>query len=238
MNYSFKIIIQQHMLRLNKSLATIFMSILCMMFIDTANHAVAQNLQIQNSGGNAQLEEGLGAGQVSQQPDAGVQQQPQELGDFEEGEVIYFDPETLPDSVPIPDAQWVFEVPVNVQNISSEVQRLGITCLVATYGAIYGSPTRTECGYVKKRIDLVDGSYQGNVVIGMNYEQDDNEGSEGYLIDTTGYCEEYECKMYLIGPAPDHRWKVPVQGEVYPVWRWANPDRPFRWATGRQRTYE
>jgi hypothetical protein len=240
MNYSFKVNNQRHVFRLNKSLASIFISILCMMLIVTANHAVAQNLQIQNSDGGVQLEVGQGAGQVSQQPDAGVQQQPQELGDIEEDEVTYFDPETVPDSVPIPVAQWVFEVPVNVQNISSEVQRLGITCLLATYGAVYGVATRTECGYVKKRVDLVDGSYQGNVVIGMNHGQDDNEGEEGYLsgeVDTTGYCDEYECKMYLIGPAPDHRWKIPVQGEVYPVWRWAAHDHPFRWATGRQRTY-
>ena len=242
MNYSFKVNNKRLMFRLKKSLASISMSTLgIILVIVTGNHAVAQNMQIQNSSGDVQLQEEQGTGQLSQQPDAGVQQQPQELGDLEEDEVTYFDPETVPDSVPIPDAHWVFEVPVNVQNISSEVQRLGIACLVATYGAILGSPTRTECGYVKKRVDLVDGSYQGNVVIGMNFLQDDNEGIEGYPsgeMDTTGYCEDYECKMYLIGPAPDYRWKIPVQGEVYPVWRWAAPDQPFRWATGRQRAYE
>ncbi|MCF8028908.1 MAG: hypothetical protein K9K81_11130 [Desulfobacteraceae bacterium] len=166
-----------------------------------------------------------------------MQQQPEELADIQQEEPTFFDPETVPDSVPIPEANWVFEVPLDVKNLPEAVQMLGITCRVFKFKSITlpGEAQRITFGYAKKRVQLTDGEYAGNVIIGVSYDPDlaaygawgdDNARTPG-----PEKAEEYECKMYLIGP--DSNWEKPKQSQVSPPWRHADPDQAFRWKTGR-----
>jgi hypothetical protein len=147
-----------------------------------------------------------------------------DVADTGASDVTYFDPGTIPDSPDIPDADWVFEVPVSVSNISSEVQRLGCTCEVfkgiLLSSTIHGEnnwENKTSFGKNKIRIDLQDGAFQGTVYVGVE--------KKGNYWEAT----HYTCWLYLIGPGPDHRWLVPTtNGPVTPEYIQMHSGHPFR----------
>ncbi len=88
-------------------------------------------------------------GQVAGQ----AQQQPHQAADLQEDEITYFDPSTIPDTVPIPDADWVFEVPINVSDIQPEVTQLGIVCEVFRFvSPPYQDPHKIHYGKAKKSL--------------------------------------------------------------------------------------
>ncbi len=191
--------------------------------------AMAQDAQVQDSGGTMHVQGDQGtsnpATPASQQQGqvSGQAQQPHETGDLQGvqgGEITYFDSSTIPESVPIPDADWVFEVPIDVSDLPAEVTQLGIVC--QTFDFEHGRKIRG--GDAKKRLDLQRGSYHDTVMIGVNKNY-----PSGHNVREPN---EYECYMYLIGP--DNRWVIPDSDPVSPVWRRADPSRPFRWKTGRQ----
>ncbi|MCF8111665.1 MAG: hypothetical protein K9J85_09280 [Desulfobacteraceae bacterium] len=195
--------------------------------------ALAEELQssgwtVQQQGGSATAQP---AGQVQHAPAGQIQQQPEQLGDIQEEEPTYFDPDSIPDSVPVPDANWVFEVPIDVKNLPDNVQRLGITCRVFKFKSITlpHEAQRITFGYAKKRVPLVNGAYKGNVIVGVKY--DEELAHWGEHTPSPHKAEEYECKMYLIGP--NNHWERPKNSQASPFWRQADPNQPFRWKTGR-----
>lgn len=176
------------------------------------------------------------ADQAQQAPAGQIQQQPEQLGDIQEEEPTYFDLNSIPDSLPIPDANWVFEVPIDVKNLPDNVQRLGITCRVFKFKSITlpHEAQRITFGYAKKRVQLVNGSYKGNVIIGVKYDEElaqHGVWTDNAKIPPPHKAEEYECKMYLIGP--NNHWEKPKNFQASPFWRQADPNQPFRWKTGR-----
>jgi len=90
--------------------------------------------ELQSSGWTVQQQGDSGtaqpAGQAKQAPAVKIQQQPEQLGDIQEEEPNFLDPESIPDSVPVPMADWVFEVPVDVKNLPGEVRDLMVFCWV------------------------------------------------------------------------------------------------------------
>lgn len=154
-----------------------------------------------------------------------------ELGDIQNEELEAFDVSTIPESVPIPDANWVFEVPVDVKNIPPEITKIVIQAIVFKF---MKDGERVDFGKAQKRLDLLDGAFSGNVMIGVEYSEDMVRWAKKKY---TGEffppdAEKYECWMYLIGP--DNSWKEPSLKQVIPSWRMASPNNPFRWKTEPQ----
>jgi len=154
-----------------------------------------------------------------------------ELGDIYPEELEVFDVSTIPESVPIPDANWVFEVPVDVKNIPPEIKKIGISVLVCKF---MKDGKRVDFGQAQKRIDLINGAFSGSVIIGVEYSEDMVRGAKKKY---TGEffppdAEKYECWMYLI--SPENSWKKPSLKQVIPSWRMASPNNPFRWKTNPQ----
>ncbi len=196
---------------------------------------------------NVQAEDGSGlaqGGQVNQEEQA--YEQPQDLGDIPDAEDMYaFDPDSIPDSVFPADADWAFNVPINVSNLPPEVEKLGITCETLFWKNRGGNQMmdgrwdsgglenlRVDCGYATSRIDIEGGAYSGNIVIGVQM----NEGAADNIGHAFWRAREYECKMYLIGdlPGENNSWEIPQTSPISPGWRRADANQPFRWWTGRR----
>ncbi|MCF6266452.1 MAG: hypothetical protein L3J57_07900 [Desulfuromusa sp.] len=187
-----------------------------------------QSAQVSDSGSGVQITGDVGSGSTASpalqeqgQVYGQAQQQPRQVADLQEDEITYFDPSTIPDSTPIPDTDWVFEVPINVSTLPAEVNKLGVVCEVFSFS--HPSGFKSEYGKAKRRLDLTAGSYHDSILIGVDR-------SVNYLRDRS---LEYECYMYLIGPG--NRWKAPSSDpNSTPYWRRADPDRLLRWKTDRQ----
>jgi len=181
---------------------------------------------LQGSGWTVQ---GQGGSQTAQQADqnqpvtAGqAQGQPEQLGDVQEEQPTFLDPDSIPDSVP--EGDWVFEVPVQVSDISPDVEKLGLVCEVFTgeerNEEIYGEnnwENKVVYGRAKKRIALQSGSFQGTALIGVN--------RTGKYWKAT----HYTCWLYLIGP--DNSWHVPTVRPRNPQFRRMHSGHAFQWET-------
>lgn len=160
------------------------------------------------------------ASQTQPMTEGEAQGQPEQLGDIQEEEPTFLDPESIPDSVPVPMADWVFEVPVDVKNLPDEVQKIMVICRVF----VFNDGRNHKIGENGKIVQISDGSCQKNVLIGLDYQRPD-----GFSADwLPGNNLSYGCLMYLRGPGPDYRWAVPWDEKVTPPWRRADPDQPFR----------
>lgn len=208
--------------------------ILLVNYIPGASAIKARAADLQNSGWTVEEQGGSEPAQPASQAQpvtAGqAQGQPEQLGDVQEQEPTFFDPDSIPDSEPIPNADWVFEIPVKVENIPNQVERLGFTCRVFKWAYGIEGCGRITFGYAKKRVPLVDNAYDGTVVVGVNYDVETDYGEECREFGIEN-AELYECKMYLIGP--DNSWKYPGLKDLTPEWRLADQDKPFQWKTGR-----
>jgi len=196
------------------------MALVLIVFLVGPSTVLAVDNQVQGGviRGNAQVEQE--PVDVNEAPGAQVDQEIQDLMDImaEEG-MIFFDPESIPDSVPpaegeeLPEAAWIFRVPVNVSNLSSEVKKIAIHCLTLKITQEYDAPfwgnEHIRCGEAKQRVVPVDGSYQGTVIVGVPVRFPNN--PDYYT------CDEYDCKMYLVD-ADDH-WNIPSTENVSPIWR-------------------
>lgn len=203
--------------------------------VTTASPIQAQDIQAQDNpiGGNVQV-----GGDVGYQPAAAGQQagqyqnagdQPVDVADIDgddSDELTAFDPSTIPDAAPTPDADWLFEVPIDVEGISQEVQQLGVVCEVFEFWVDPYDPThtgKTTYGKNKKKIDLEHGAYHGNVLIGINFNGRPNREPH--------QAEKYTCWVYIVGS--DSHWYVPKKKRnVTPEFRRMSKKRPFRWQTG------
>jgi hypothetical protein len=197
---------------------------------------MAQDIQTQGSpiGGNVQVGENPGyqpagaAQQAGQYQNAG--DQPMDAADIDaddSDELTAFDPSTIPDAAPTPEADWLFEVPIDVEGISPEVQQLGIKCEVFRFATnVAGDRFKDIAGRAKKKIDLENGAYHGNVLIGVRSRIEP--GNPSYDSDRA---DKYTCWVYLVGP--ENHWHVPKKKRnVSPAFRRMSKERPFRRETG------
>lgn len=181
----------------------------------------AWTAELQGSGWTVQDQGGAKAAQPAsqEQPATAGQAQglPEQLGDVQEEQPTFLNPDSIPDSVAVPMADWVFEVPVDVKNLPDAVQELMVVCRV--HGFYHGK--WHEIGENGKIVPIVDGSCQRDVLIGVKYLRKDG------MPTNHPKRVEYRCRMYLRGPGPDHTWALPEDAKVSPSWRWADPDQPF-----------
>ncbi|MDM8538048.1 hypothetical protein QUF70_14930 [Desulfobacterales bacterium HSG17] len=206
----------------------ILLTVIAVLLLGTGNQVVAQSPQVNTSSSTTPYDQ-------MQSQGAQANQQPQELADTIEYEqdLEVFDPSTIPESVPIPDADWVFEVPVDVKNLSDQVKEIVIRARVLTFV----SGDRVTFGLAKKYVQLVDGAYKGNVMVGVKYDASTARHNASYNPFgnndpwSPDSAKEYECKIYLIGP--NNKWENPTKSQVTKRWRMINPDKPFKWRTGR-----
>jgi hypothetical protein len=167
-------------------------------------------------------------GAETAQPAGQAQGQPEQLGDVQEEEPTFFDPGSMPDTVPLSDADWIFEVPINVAGISEEVDQIGIVCKIyKTEVKDTGSVWQLLRGKGKKKIDLESGSYQGNVVFGVQSKLSPE------VHDPPDDANRYTCWLYIVGP--DGHWYSPTKKQISdtdPAFIQMNKDKPFRCDTG------
>ncbi len=190
---------------------------LCMM-----NSALAQDIQVGEGAASRPAVQSQSQSQVNQ-----TTQMAQDLSGIQEKEMTVFDPDTVPDAPESEQGQWVFSVPVQVSNLADEVQRIGVVCQTFHYvfksEGWLGAPDKTKkdiIGTAKKRIDLINGNFSGDVSISVNPKEGKNPSD----------AEEYECFMYLIDQ--DNNWKEPCMDCV--SWRQPDPYLPFTWKTGKR----
>ena len=180
---------------------------------------------VQGQGGS---ETAQPAGQAQPVNAGQTQDQPEQLGDVQEEESTFFDPESMPDSAPLSDADWIFEVPINVAGISEEIDQIGIVCKVyKTEVKDSGSVWQLLRGEGKKKIDLESGSYQGNVVFGVQSKLSPE------IHDPPDDANRYTCWLYIVGP--DGHWYSPTKKQISdtdPAFIQMDKNKPFRWDTG------
>lgn len=174
---------------------------------------------VQGQGGS---ETAQPAGQTQPVTAGQAQDQTEQLGDVEEKQPSFLDPDSIPESAP--EGDWVFEVPVQVSDISPEVEKLGLVCEVFTgdqyMEEIHGEnnwKNKVVYGRAKKRIDLQNGNFQGTILIGVN--------RTGKYWKAT----HYTCWLYLIGP--DNNWHVPTIKPRNPQFRRMHSGHAFQWET-------
>lgn len=175
--------------------------------IQAQNQPVGGNVQVGDNAGNVPVEEA--------QNNAGYQQAGQQQMDVQ-GDGVQELTETIPPAVAIPDADWIFEVPVDVQGLSPEVKRIQIYASVSKVGeGIFG--------FAHKKLELRDGAYQGDVLIGVRkkpeYSYQEASVADRYRI-YIRLCPDPECQ--------ENRWPTIRQNEL-PAYIRMNPDRPFRY---------
>ena len=155
------------------------------------------------------------ADQMSQEGQA-----PTSIFPDEEDELMAFDPSTVPESVPLSDADWVFSVPVDIKNMPAEVKGIYVYCYVFSIknrGAKppFGHEDVHFYGRAEKTVPLTGGAYQGNVIIGVNAEKGG----------------KYTCGISLIGP-DGGQYSPTTALDATPRWRIVSSDAPFKRGTG------
>ena len=143
---------------------------------------------------------------------------------YEDGELSALDPSTIPESSP--DADWLFEVPIEVSQMSEEVQGLNVFCVMgenpvnlnAGRSKAQAFYTFENPSYAGKEVPLENGSFHGSVTIGINAQTGD----------------KYMCRVLLIGPNGGKHWpeKAPDEVSSESDWWMANPNKPFKVETG------
>lgn len=186
--------------------------------------AIAQDIRVQDDGDVQVFEDG-------QDVVIYDEEQYQDLQSLEPEEITFIDVSNIPDSVPIPEGDWVFEVPLDLRELPPEVERVGVLCRVFHFvtqtraGGRQVTITRAS-GRAKHRVDVADGSVQETVFLGIKGLWDSC--TDGH--NCPWNAKKWECEMYLIGE--DHHWNKPTKKVRHPYWRRADPEEPFRWHTG------
>ncbi len=170
----------------------------------------AEEVQVQNSGGNAQV-----YGEDGDAEPAG-QLPPEQIGDIQEEPPSFLDLETIPESHALPIADWVFEVPLSVQNI---LENLEMWIICNTYNS-YPNGGSQLIGRGRTQVPLVEGAYEGNVLVGVQWI----EGRHTVAAGNYYYCAIYLCPSGQLAEAIS-----PTTQQVHPSWRWADADQPFRY---------
>lgn len=178
--------------------------------IQSQNQPVGGNIQVGGNAGNVPVEEG--------QNNAGYQQAGQQQMDDQGGEGQELT-ETIPPAVAIPDADWVLDVPIDVQGISPEVQKIYIVCRIGEGGV------RTY-GWNVKMLTLENGAYQGRVLIGIS-KRDEFTYSQAENADYYG-CSLELCQCPCQGTDCTFRGSPWTGPDTLPAFLRMNPARPFQ----------
>lgn len=150
---------------------------------------------------------------------------PNQLEEILINELEAFDISTIPESVPMPEADWLFEVPVDVKNIPANVQNIGIKTIVHRWKSNVKKGT-IDFGISQTKVKLVNGAYKGNVLMGVSYDEE--------LVKRTSGREEsippsgargYVCILYVIGS--DNSWIRTSKEQTSPAWGMADANQPF-----------
>jgi hypothetical protein len=159
---------------------------------------------------------------------------PHQLGDIQLKDLeelgVYKDPSSVTNSVPMEEANWIFEVPVNVKNIASAIKHLVVLVHVQYDDNITGY--RLSLGRAKTVINLVNGAYEGNVIVGVPYDEGLIELGGG---DPDNYepnlAKIYACYLMIQDPDTGDLWNAATV-QCSPVYRMADPDEPFHIQSG------
>jgi hypothetical protein len=196
-----------------RSLSLVVVVLLLALPLASPENVVAADYVTPDAGGDIQV-----------QPDAQVEQELYDVMDMPVSDLVYLDPDSIPDSPPpaegedLPDTTWVIRVPLDLRDLPDEVRKVGVICTVFKDG--FDGPRS------KLKIDVEGGAVQQTAVVGV-------QGNQWAVPDSPLHpanANRYECWMYLIGE--DSHWRVPSTGNVVPTWLRADPDEPFRWQTG------
>ena len=177
---------------------------------------VGGNIQVGGNAGNVPVEEG--------QNNAGYQQAgQQQMGDQNSGDqgLSAFDSSSVPPAGPLPEADWILEIPIDVQGISEQIQKIRVMCQIYTTSETDDGHVRYEtlCGATYRDFYPENGAYQRRELIGIakSDDVDYNEASQADIYACAiRLCENDDC-FY---PSQD-------PGSV-PVFTRMNPDRPFQ----------
>lgn len=202
-----------------------FLSLIIMILsFGLSSFSAAQSVQATNPNAGIQTTGGAATTTVSQQQttDAQIQDQAQDLGNIENlsGGMTSFDPSTIPESVEFPEADFVFEVPVNVWNLDDELNEIYICCQLLT------SDERTNLGLAINSAELIDGAFQGNVLVGVYFDPPEN--PERYSIDQA---KKYVCFLRVGNTDQDGDLYWPTTEPAHPIFRRMNPDKRFKYRT-------
>ena len=131
---------------------------------------------------------------------------------------------TIPPSAALPDADWVFEIPVDVQGISQEARFIYIYSVVymSELNEESGLHTPRSLGSSRKTVELENGAYQGDVLVGVNKRRtvtDAEAGQVAYANIKLYLCTDIDCSTFCL-PSTDPN--------KFPAFCRMNPDRPFR----------
>jgi len=123
----------------------------------------------------------------------------------------------------MPDADFVFEVPVDVKNIFDVVTAVRVRCVVEDeFNHVGGTFDREARARGARDVLLVNGAYQGTVLVGADYTEDAL--SRG-LLDV----DRYVCDFSLIGP--EGVVSAPLTNPEWEGLYWRRPDyqEPLTW---------
>jgi hypothetical protein len=150
---------------------------------------------------------------------------------------------SVPEENP-PRPDWIFTVPINVQNLHPDVKKLGIICETSftAMKGIKGLPKLPGLGKAeiikvgkgKVRIPVQGGKFLGNATVPVQAGSalpDWNRYSAKEQQAIFNHVDRYECKMYMVNQNGD--WRVPTKDDTR-GWLAADPRAPFRWSTDRK----
>lgn len=158
--------------------------------------------------------------QMQEQSDSLVEN-PNHLSDMPPEEWEAFDPSTVPEAVLIPEADWVFEVPFDVKNISTNVGSVGAVVRIHVWSTKHGEIT---FGKSRAEVQLVNGAYNGKIIFGVKHDEESINSQIGYTLPPKR-AKYYSLSLYLIGP--DNTWYYPGKEQLSPPWRMADASQPF-----------
>lgn len=141
-----------------------------------------------------------------------------------------FDPSAIYNSVDIQEADWAFEIPLSVNDIPSIVKYISVATVVN--GSLHSGRTY-QLGRTVTKIKLVNGAFNGKILVGINYDRERLEKKfKGHDLPTEQNASSYGVYLTLVDPNDDDNLIIPTIEFNIPTWRMASPDEPFNWITG------
>lgn len=117
------------------------------------------------------------------------------------------------------DADWIFEIPVDVKNISSAVEEIVV--------AVFVFKTEihdTLMGRSFVRINLVNGAFNGNLIVGVSSERERMLEEYGYVINNSD-AKFYHVQLRLLSSGESY---FPRNYPAHPPFCMADASQPFR----------
>jgi hypothetical protein len=125
---------------------------------------------------------------------------------------------TEPQDIP-EDADWIFEIPVDVKNISSAVEEIVVAVFVFKTEIL-----DTLIGRSFVRINLVNGAFTGKIIVGVSAERERMLEEYGYIINNSE-AKLYHIQLRLSSSGESH---FPRNYPTHPPFCMADASQPFR----------